>query len=469
MMILVLTPCLYCNVSDSWMLPSKWQRAAIGAAGIYVELVLASICTFLWWFSYPELLLNKLCLERDVHLLGEHGHLQRQSAVALRRLLYPRRLDGDSQPAAEGHHHPQPQAERVVPGDGAAGGPLPAAAEPGVLRPLLDRRHGLPLDRRPVDLLVPLPLLPVVSSGDRRQGDGGGVAVGAVHHAAVSGGQVLLRAREDRSSVISRSSASKRLLAGRDAGGDEGVTRVRPRAELQALRRGVPRDGHNDPRLDPLPLLQRLRLLDAAQQVAAGGHRRGGHLRRAGAGLGLHLPLVVLLSRAAAEQTRPERDVHLLGEHGHLQRQSVVALRRLLYSRRPDGDSQPTAEGHHDPRPQAERVVPGDGAAGGPLFAPAEPGVFRPLLDRRHGLPLDRRPVDLLVPLPLLSVEPSGDFWQGDGGGVAVGPVLHAALPGDQVLLRAREDRSSEKAALLQQPGRLGGARLGVFLSAAAL
>ena len=43
-MVLVLTPCLYCNVSDSWMLPSKWQRAAIGAAGMYVELVLASIC-----------------------------------------------------------------------------------------------------------------------------------------------------------------------------------------------------------------------------------------------------------------------------------------------------------------------------------------------------------------------------------------------------------------------------------------
>ncbi len=60
-MVLVLTPCLYCNVSDSWMLPSKWQRAAIGAAGMYVELVLASICTFLWWFSEPGLL-NKLCL-----------------------------------------------------------------------------------------------------------------------------------------------------------------------------------------------------------------------------------------------------------------------------------------------------------------------------------------------------------------------------------------------------------------------
>ncbi len=60
-MILVLTPCLYCNVSDSWMLPSKWRRAAIGAAGIYVEVVLASICTFLWWLSAPGLFHN-LCL-----------------------------------------------------------------------------------------------------------------------------------------------------------------------------------------------------------------------------------------------------------------------------------------------------------------------------------------------------------------------------------------------------------------------
>jgi putative peptide zinc metalloprotease protein len=60
-MVLVLTPCLYCNVSDSWMLPSKWHRASIGAAGIYVEVVLASICTFLWWFSEPGLF-HYLCL-----------------------------------------------------------------------------------------------------------------------------------------------------------------------------------------------------------------------------------------------------------------------------------------------------------------------------------------------------------------------------------------------------------------------
>jgi len=57
-MLLVLTPCLYCNVSDSWMLPSKWQRAAIGAAGMYVEAALASLATFVWWFTHPGLLNN---------------------------------------------------------------------------------------------------------------------------------------------------------------------------------------------------------------------------------------------------------------------------------------------------------------------------------------------------------------------------------------------------------------------------
>ena len=61
-MFLVFTPCLYCDVSDSWMLPSKWQRAAIGAAGMYVELILASLATFLWWNSHAGIF-NQLCLD----------------------------------------------------------------------------------------------------------------------------------------------------------------------------------------------------------------------------------------------------------------------------------------------------------------------------------------------------------------------------------------------------------------------
>ncbi len=54
-MFLVLTPCLYCNVSDAWMLPSKWRRMMVAAAGMYVELALAAIATWIWWWSEPGL------------------------------------------------------------------------------------------------------------------------------------------------------------------------------------------------------------------------------------------------------------------------------------------------------------------------------------------------------------------------------------------------------------------------------
>ncbi|MEW4531086.1 site-2 protease family protein [Maioricimonas sp. JC845] len=60
-MLLAFTPCLYCNVSDAWLFPNKWHRVAVSAAGIAVELVLAAVCTFLWWFSVPGPF-NAVCL-----------------------------------------------------------------------------------------------------------------------------------------------------------------------------------------------------------------------------------------------------------------------------------------------------------------------------------------------------------------------------------------------------------------------
>ena len=60
-MLMVLTPAMYCNTSDSWILPNKWHRIAIGAAGMYVELVLAALATFGWWFSHPGML-HYFCL-----------------------------------------------------------------------------------------------------------------------------------------------------------------------------------------------------------------------------------------------------------------------------------------------------------------------------------------------------------------------------------------------------------------------
>ncbi|MGC1275387.1 MAG: HlyD family efflux transporter periplasmic adaptor subunit [Planctomycetaceae bacterium] len=50
-MLLVFSPCLYCDVTDSWMLRSKWKRIAIAAAGMYVEVVLSAFAIYIWAFA----------------------------------------------------------------------------------------------------------------------------------------------------------------------------------------------------------------------------------------------------------------------------------------------------------------------------------------------------------------------------------------------------------------------------------
>lgn len=54
-MLLVFAPALYCDTSDSWMLPSRWQRAMVGMAGIATEVFLAAIATFVWANTGPGL------------------------------------------------------------------------------------------------------------------------------------------------------------------------------------------------------------------------------------------------------------------------------------------------------------------------------------------------------------------------------------------------------------------------------
>jgi len=48
--LLVMLPVLYTDVSDSWRLPSRRQRMAIGVAGVAAELGLALLATFFWSF-----------------------------------------------------------------------------------------------------------------------------------------------------------------------------------------------------------------------------------------------------------------------------------------------------------------------------------------------------------------------------------------------------------------------------------
>lgn len=46
-------PCVYCDVSESWQLARRWQRAAVAAAGMYVELIVATMAAWLWLATVP--------------------------------------------------------------------------------------------------------------------------------------------------------------------------------------------------------------------------------------------------------------------------------------------------------------------------------------------------------------------------------------------------------------------------------
>jgi len=59
-LLMCFSPALYCNVSDAWMLPNKWHRIIISFAGIYVELVIAAIATFVWWNTPTQPFIHNL-------------------------------------------------------------------------------------------------------------------------------------------------------------------------------------------------------------------------------------------------------------------------------------------------------------------------------------------------------------------------------------------------------------------------
>ncbi|MEL7086912.1 MAG: PqqD family peptide modification chaperone, partial [Planctomycetota bacterium] len=47
-MLMVLTPVPYVDATSAWALPNKWQRAFVGAAGMFVELAIAAIAAVVW-------------------------------------------------------------------------------------------------------------------------------------------------------------------------------------------------------------------------------------------------------------------------------------------------------------------------------------------------------------------------------------------------------------------------------------
>lgn len=59
-MLLVLMPVPYVEASSSWMLRSKWQRAMVGAAGMYVELAAAAVAAIVWAHTAEHTLVHTL-------------------------------------------------------------------------------------------------------------------------------------------------------------------------------------------------------------------------------------------------------------------------------------------------------------------------------------------------------------------------------------------------------------------------
>src|SRR6185312_2260302 len=47
-MFLVFIPTPYVDASTAWAFPNRWHRIFVGAAGMIVELFVASLCAFVW-------------------------------------------------------------------------------------------------------------------------------------------------------------------------------------------------------------------------------------------------------------------------------------------------------------------------------------------------------------------------------------------------------------------------------------
>ena len=62
MLLMCLSPALYANVTDAWTIADKWKRIIISFAGIYVELIIASIATFVWWNTPEYPITNNIAL-----------------------------------------------------------------------------------------------------------------------------------------------------------------------------------------------------------------------------------------------------------------------------------------------------------------------------------------------------------------------------------------------------------------------
>jgi len=52
-LLIYLTPCFFCDVSEAWVYGGKWMRIATMASGIWAEMLVCAVSTFVWWGTPP--------------------------------------------------------------------------------------------------------------------------------------------------------------------------------------------------------------------------------------------------------------------------------------------------------------------------------------------------------------------------------------------------------------------------------
>lgn len=55
-------PCMYCNVSDAWLIPDKTRRLLITLAGGFADLCLWALAVFVWRLTVPGVLINQIAM-----------------------------------------------------------------------------------------------------------------------------------------------------------------------------------------------------------------------------------------------------------------------------------------------------------------------------------------------------------------------------------------------------------------------
>jgi multidrug efflux pump subunit AcrA (membrane-fusion protein) len=59
-MLIYFSPAFYCDVSDAWMFPKRYQRMLVTFAGGYSQLMLWGLCTILWRITEPDTYINQI-------------------------------------------------------------------------------------------------------------------------------------------------------------------------------------------------------------------------------------------------------------------------------------------------------------------------------------------------------------------------------------------------------------------------